>query len=171
MKDQALQEQLISLSERIYPMVYRLLKDEVRTQDAVQDIILKLWDHRSKLKDHPNIIGYAFLSARNHCLDLFKSNQSLPITVEESFEISNNLTGHEDLELKELIYSIEKILETVPKNQREVMIMRDLDGYEFEEIAAATQLPVEHIRVLLSRARKKVRNALLKIYSYEKARE
>jgi RNA polymerase sigma-70 factor (ECF subfamily) len=46
--------------------------------------------------------------------------------------------------------------------------MRDLDGYEFFEIAAATQLKIEHVRVLLSRARKQVSIKLGKIYSYER---
>ena len=47
------------------------------------------------------------------------------------------------------------------------MILRDLDGLEYDEIAEITKLNVEHIRVLLSRARKQVSAKLKKIYSYE----
>ena len=63
---------------------------------------------------------------------------------------------------------IKKIVKNLPEQQREVIMMRDLDGYEFIEIAAATQLKIEHVRVLLSRARKQVSIKLRKTYRYER---
>ena len=47
------------------------------------------------------------------------------------------------------------------------MVLYDIDGLEFEEIAAIVGLKIEHVRVLLSRARKIIREKLTKIYSYE----
>ena len=61
-----------------------------------------------------------------------------------------------------------KILEEIPEQQKEVFLMRDIDGYEFSEIAAALQIKVEHARVLLSRARKQIGLTLEKTYSYER---
>lgn len=61
-----------------------------------------------------------------------------------------------------------KILKEIPKQQKEVFLMRDIDGYEFTEIAAAMQIKVEHTRVLLSRARKHIGLTLEKTYSYER---
>ena len=46
--------------------------------------------------------------------------------------------------------------------------MRDLDGYEFTEIAAIMELKITNVRVLLSRARKTISIALEKTYSYER---
>lgn len=76
--------------------------------------------------------------------------------------------GQEQLEWKELNVIIKKIIKSFPKQQREIIVMRDLDGYEFIEIAAVTQLKIEHIRVLLSRARKQLSIKLEKIYSHER---
>ncbi len=171
MKDQTFQEQLISLSDTIYPMVYRLLNDESLACDAVQDVIIKLWDRRKQLSNHPNIVGYALLTARNHCLDKLKEKHPDQISIESTMMVKSNHSGHEGLELSELVQIIQVILEKVPENQREVMVMRDLDGYEFEEISAALDLPITHLRVLLSRARKTVRIELQKIYSYEQAKK
>lgn len=78
--------------------------------------------------------------------------------------------GHEQFEWKELNSIVGKILKKLPEQQREIIIMRDIDGYEFLEIAAALQLKVEHIRVLLSRARKQVSIELEKTYSYERGK-
>ena len=62
---------------------------------------------------------------------------------------------------------IGKLLMELPPPQREVMIMRDLDGLEYTEIAAIMELKPEHVRVLLSRARKYVSTKLKNVYSYE----
>jgi RNA polymerase sigma-70 factor (ECF subfamily) len=66
------------------------------------------------------------------------------------------------LEWKELNIIIEKILKNLPQQQREILLMRDLDGYEFIEIASATELKVEHVRVLLHSAAVKVKGFVQK---------
>jgi RNA polymerase sigma-70 factor (ECF subfamily) len=72
------------------------------------------------------------------------------------------------LEWKELNTAIKEILKKLPEQQTEVFMMRDLDGYKFSEIAAALEIKIEHVRVLLSRARKQISAALEKTYSYER---
>jgi len=70
--------------------------------------------------------------------------------------------------MEELNIIILKILEEIPEQQKEVFMMRDIDGYEFIEIAAAMQIKIEHTRVLLSRTRKQIGLTLEKTYSYER---
>ena len=65
-------DKVVSLSERIYPMVVRMLGNKESAEDAVQEIMIKLWDKRGNLKNHPNITGFVFLTARNYCLDILK---------------------------------------------------------------------------------------------------
>lgn len=159
---------VLSLSERLFPMVARMLGNIVNTEDAIQDIMMKLWIKRKQIEKHPNITGFVFLTARNYCLDLLKKKR---LEVEHStlqFKVSESENGQEQLELKELNSIIGKILEKLPLQQREIIIMRDIDCFELTEIAAITQLKVEHIRVLLSRARKQLRMELEKVYCYER---
>ena len=117
-----------------------------------------------------NITGLVFLTARNYCIDLMRKKRLEIDDAPFQMEILKSESGQEQLEWKELNTIIKKILKTLPEQQREVIMMRDLDGYEFIEIAASTQLKVEHIRVLLSRARKQVSIELEKTYSYERGR-
>ncbi len=160
---------VFSLSERLFPMVSRMLRNNANTEDAIQEIMMKLWLKRNQIDKHTNITGLVFLTARNYCIDLLRKknleidNSSLHL----EFLKSENQQGH--LEWKELNVIIQKIIEDLPKQQRDIIIMRDLDGYEFTEIAAAMELKVEHVRVLLSRARKQVSIKLKKIYGYERA--
>ncbi len=159
---------VLSLSDRLFPMVARMLGNHENAQDAVQVIMMKLWDKRKQLGKHPNIAGFVFLTARNYCMDILKKNH--PEMEDSEFMIhilESGKTGLEELEHKELNNLVKRIIKTLPKQQQEVIILRDLDGLEYTEICDITQLKVEHIRVLLSRARKTVSTELNKIYCYE----
>jgi len=157
---------VFSLSERLLPMVSRMLGNNASAEDAIQEIMMKLWLKRNKIEQHPNITGFVFLTARNYCIDILRKKKLEINDSSLQLELLKSEHEQEQLEWKELNIIIKKILKSLPKQQREVIMMRDLDGYEFIEIAAATQLKVEHVRVLLSRARKQVSIKLEKIYSY-----
>ena len=159
---------VFSLSERLLPMVSRMLGNSINAEDAIQEIMMKLWEKRNQIAKHPNITGFVFLTARNYCIDILRKKK---LEIDDSslqLELLKSEQGLEQLEWKELNAIIKNILKDLPKKQREIIIMRDLDGYEFIEIAAVTQLKIEHIRVLLSRARKQVGLKLKKTYQYER---
>ncbi len=146
-------------------MAARMLGNDEDAQDAVQEIMIKLWKCKKQLKEHPNLNGFVFLTARNHCLDrLKKKNPEQPYSVHQE-KIPQ---GYRDrFEYAELYSFIQEIIKQLPDNQKEVMVLYDIDGLEFEEIASIIGLKIEHVRVLLSRARKSIREKLTKIYSYE----
>ena len=163
-------QNVLSLSDRIFPMVARMLGNSADAKDAVQEIMIKLWDRRKQLGKHPNLTGFVFLTARNYCIDLLKKKKPELVSSDSQAAALEFDTGQGSFELKELTLIVEEILKKLPEQQKEIMMMRDIDGFEFDEIAAVTQLKVEHIRVLLSRARKQVRSELKNTYSYEQGR-
>lgn len=160
-------DKVLSLSDRIYSMASRLLENNENAEDAVQEIMIKLWDRRMKIGNHPNIPGFVILTARNHCIDLLKKKTPSIYSSDFQMSILSSETDQNEVEWTELTTIIEDILKEIPKQQREIMIMRDIDGFEFVEIAAFTELKVEHVRVLLSRARKHVSTKLKSIYKYD----
>jgi RNA polymerase sigma-70 factor (ECF subfamily) len=166
MNSKDFKQNILSLSNRIYPMVARIVGNDADAKDAIQEIMIKLWDKRKQIGNHPNLNALVFTTARNYCLDIVKKKRPKLVWHENQPVLEGN-TGLEQFELQELTSVVEQILEKLPQQQKEIMLMRDVDGYEFDEIAAALQLKVEHIRVLLSRARKQVRKELKNLYSYE----
>ncbi|MFB6317706.1 RNA polymerase sigma factor [Saccharicrinis sp. FJH54] len=161
-------QQVVSLSDRLYPMVARMLGNAETAEDAIQEIMIRLWDKRRQLKHHPNVPGFVFFTARNYCLDLLKKSNPVFEKAGEMHQSGwSENRGPADLEWKELNVLIQDVIKTLPDQQHEIITLRDLDGLEFKEIAGLTNLNVEHIRVLLSRARKQVALELKKIYSYE----
>lgn len=167
MSTKEFKDKVLSLSGRIFPMVARMLENHENAEDAVQEIMIKLWDRRKQIEKHPNITGFVLLTARNYCIDLLKKKTPKMDSSDLQLKVLISEAIDSQIEWQELIGIVESLLEELPEQQREVMMLRDIDGFEFAEIAAATNLKVEHVRVLLSRARKQVRVKLKNIYSYE----
>lgn len=156
---------IFSLPERIYPMVVRMLGNETDAKDAIQEIMIKLWNKRSKLAKHPNQSGFVFLTARNHCLDILKRKKLRLIDVRNNQNLATN--GHAAYEFQELVSIIEQILNKRPQEHKEILLMKDLDGMEYHEIAEITNINIKHLRVIVSRTRKFVKEELRKNFNYE----
>lgn len=170
MNEEDFRHKVFSLSERLFPMIARILGNSAEAEDAIQEIMIKLWGMRKQIGQHPNITGFVFLTARNYCIDLLKKKKLKIDDNTLQIKVLESENGHEKLERKELNIIINRILLKLPEQQRGILIMRDIDGYEFIEIAAVMQLKIEHIRVLLSRARKQVSKELEKAFCYERGR-
>ena len=166
MKTKDFEDKVLSLTDRIYPMVARMMGDKESAEDVVQEIMIKLWDQRLKIGQHPNIKGYVFLTTRNYCLDLLKKKKPNIDSSDFKLDLLASKTSEHDVEWKELNVIIKDLLKVLPAQQYEVMVMRDFDGLDYAEIATVMDLKVEHVRVLLSRARKKISTRLKKIYGY-----
>ena len=170
MNKEDFRRKVFSLSERIYPMVARMLGGHQNAEDAIQEIMLKLWNKRNEVEKNPNINGLVFLTARNYCIDVLRQQSLLVNDATPHLTIVKSTNENNDLEWQELNEIIKKILKKMPKQQKEVFILRDLDGLEFKEIAAALEIKIEHVRVLLSRARKFIGISLETTYDYERGK-
>ena len=167
MNSNIFKNKVLPFSNRIFPMAARILGDEEEALDAVQEIMIKLWTNRKQLDKHPNLAGFIFLTSRNYCLDRLRKRNSKQANQELIADVYTDNSVNDFNELSKIVH---QIINALPENQKEVISLRDIDGFEFEEIVALTELKIEHIRVLLSRARKYVRSRLEKIYSYESRR-
>ncbi|MBQ8607277.1 MAG: sigma-70 family RNA polymerase sigma factor, partial [Bacteroidaceae bacterium] len=108
---------------------------------------------------------------RNLSIDVLRSR---PI-IEEDLSLLGNLAIGEDngnaafqIEMKDAVEWVKKFLGLLPEKQKQIMMMRDMEEYSLEEIENATGLSAVHVRVLLSRARKKIREQINHIMSNEK---
>ena len=158
---------IIPYSRKLYPLVYRFLKDEEESKDALQEIMLRLWGKRFEFGKVANLDGYVSVMAKNHCLDLLKKKKPERITDESGHKILNLQSDGIDMEAKERLEHVHTIIENLPEKYREVLRMREIEGCSFDEIKNSLGLEVPNIRVVLSRARQMVKSELTKIYNYE----
>lgn len=163
-------EKIIPYSEKLYPMMFGILKNEEETRDALQDLMLKLWDKKAGLKKCSNLSAYIFTSARNYSFDLLKKKRPRVFGENDEYKILNIEENGIDHEKREKFEYVHKTINKLPEKSRIVIWLRDIEGFTFEEIKAITGYEITHIRVILSRARMKVKEEIEKIYDYENTR-
>ncbi|MBN2175050.1 MAG: sigma-70 family RNA polymerase sigma factor, partial [Bacteroidales bacterium] len=143
------------------------LVNYAEAEDTVQEVLLRLWTKRDKLHEYNSIEAFAMIITKNLCLDKLKSKKSKTDELTVINEQSTQDTPHTFMEISDTYENLNKLINQLPDQQRMIIQLRDIEGLEFEEIAEISGLNENTIRVNLSRARKKVREAMLKTYDYE----
>lgn len=168
MTAEAFKENILPLNRKLLGFANRFMKDLDDAKDIVQEIYVKLWNMRDDLDKYNSVEALAMRMTRNLCLDKIKLNKTVPLKafIKEEVANENNLKekiSEQNLAIKRVKYAIENLDEP----QKSIMQLRDIEGYEYDEIAQILNMNVNTIRVSLSRARKKVREDLInKYYSH-----
>lgn len=149
--------------QKLYRVAYRLLENEADAQDVVQDTYAKLWNKRTELEQIENGEAYAMMMLRNLCIDHLRSRSlkhQESIDVVEFRLMDEGESTQQRLENEEDLTRIERIIGTLPQQQQMVLKLRHWDDFSMEEIENATGLTAVNVRVMLSRARKRIKELI-----------
>ncbi|MCY1721246.1 sigma-70 family RNA polymerase sigma factor [Prolixibacteraceae bacterium Z1-6] len=171
MTTEEFKNKVIPFSRKLYPMLFRILKDEEETRDALQDLMVKLWNKRNDLNNCTNQPAYIVAMARNYSFDLVKKKRPAKIGKNEEYKVLNLVDEGANPEIKEKFECVHKVITELPEKYRTVIQLRDIDGFSFDEIKEITGFEVPNLRVILSRARQKVKEEVEKIYDYDKTKQ
>jgi RNA polymerase sigma-70 factor (family 1) len=158
---------VMPVKNKLYRLACRLLGNSEEAQDVVQEIFIRLWSKRETLSEYRSIEAFAMTMTKNLCLDKLKSPSSRKEIFDESREMPDHRTPYSETELSDTMKMIRLAMEALPEQQKMVIQLRDIEGCDFDEIAEVTGMSLNNVRVNLSRARKKIRDTLIKIHSYE----
>jgi RNA polymerase sigma-70 factor (ECF subfamily) len=159
--------EVLPISNKLLRMARQVLQNEEEAKDVLQDVFLKLWQKREELEKVDNLEAFAVRMIRNRCLDVIRSRRTVSMEVMKKNDKHEEDSSDTDyLENSEMSQLVKKIIGGLPELQRTVIQLRDIEQMEYEEIAESTDMNVNTIRVNLSRARKKVRDEILKIQNY-----
>ena len=144
--------------KRFYHTAFRLTGNTQDAEDLVQEAYAKLWNRRNELEGVENAEAYGVMLVKNLCFDWMRRNihDTDTCALEEVTLATDDSPGH-TTELHDEAEHAKSLINQLPNKQRRVMWLRDVNDCSFEEIEQATGLNATNIRVLLSRARKKIR--------------
>lgn len=146
----------VPLSGSLYRIAYSYLRSEADAKDAVQDTFVRLWNSRSRLDGIDSPEAYAMTLVRNICIDRLRAAARHPS--EEIGEMTGDDPPPESRYIdKERLRRVMKAMDELPDGERKAVRMRALEGKEYSQIALETGLSLQSLRVLLSRARKKLK--------------
>jgi RNA polymerase sigma factor (sigma-70 family) len=159
---------VMKISRKLYVQAYHFLGDQSASEDAVQEVFVKLWKIRDSLDSYNSVEALANTMTRNYCIDQIRKQRFIDKSGESAFGLflADEPSPHEVMERSEIWSIIGSIIDSLPEAYREVLRLRDIEGFSYEEITEKTRLNINTLRVNLSRGRKMVRDEFIK-YSNE----
>lgn len=152
-----------SVKDTVYRLALRILGDSDMAYDVVQDVYEKVWRARDAIvhSEHPK--AYVCRITHNLAIDRVRKRER-----ERNIGIDgcSATDGNKVADISDMAALTKRIIATLPPKQQLIMHMRDVEGYEFEEIAAIAECDATSVRMNLSRARKTVREELIKAMNY-----
>ena len=149
---------LLPLYPRLQRVALRLLGNAEDAEDMVQEVYMKLWNKRDALPDVQDVEAYCVTLTKNMCVDRLRNAEAEKADVDE---VPTMLAATDDVEVqverRDAVEQVQRIIGTLPENQQQVITLRDMEDCSFEEIAEQTGLTAVNVRMLLSRARKTIR--------------
>lgn len=161
---------LLPLKNKLFRLAFRLLNNREEAEDVVQEVYLKIWKLRSELGKYKSVEALMMTITRNMCLDKLKSKSNKFSTLNEDLHAGCTEDFMVKSEQNEKVEKVKMLMQTLPEQQKTIMHLRDVEGYDFEEILKITGYDLNYIRVNLSRARKKIRETLLNFQKHETER-
>ena len=146
-------------SDNLYRFVLKNSRDSDKAKDIVQDTFLKFWEKRDTV-DPLKIKAYLLTTAYHTLIDLVrreKKQGSLNEVSEEKYS-----TPFENFDLQTILH---QAIEKLPAAQKAVILLRDYEGYAYDEIAEITGMTESQVKVYIFRGRKFLKNYLVSVES------
>ncbi|KAA6306003.1 ECF RNA polymerase sigma factor SigE [termite gut metagenome] len=161
---------VLPLRNKLINYAQRLTGNDSDAEDAVQEVMLKLWNMREKLDEYQSVEALAMKVTHNLCMDMWRRKRmdTLPL---EQVHINGATNPEHLIEMKDEYRLIREIIESLPPLQQTIIQMKDVEEYETEEIMEITGYSSESVRSNLSRARKRVREVYLQTIQERKRRK
>ena len=148
--DKAFEVLLGRHQQKIYTSIYLFVKDDAKAQDIFQEVFIKIIDtlRRGKYNHEGKFSQWAMRIAYNLCVDNFRRNKRRPtLQTSEDFDIFDVLKSPERNVEQNLIRSqthdkVRKLVDLLPAEQREVVILRHYADMSFKEIAKLTNVSI-----------------------------
>lgn len=141
-------------SDRVFAYLVKNMQDSDSAKDVLQDSFVSLWNNREKVEKEKSK-SFLFTVAHNLMMNTFNYNKlrQQPIILEELME-------NRDFENKDFINYLTNLLTPIMK---ECLLLRDLEGFAYREIAQMMNITEENVKVNIFRARVKTRQYIMNL--------
>lgn len=153
----------------VYNLAYRILSDPDAAADATQDAFLSAFKAMRKFRGG-SFKSWLLRIVTNACYDQLRVKQrrptssldDLPVEIDHTFYLRDPASlPDEEVERQELYRAIQAGISTLPAEQRVVLVLSDIQGLSYNEIADVSGLSLGTVKSRLSRGRAKLRDYLL----------
>jgi RNA polymerase sigma-70 factor, ECF subfamily len=163
MSVEAFKQHILPMKDKLYRFALHLLQNVQEAEDAVQDVMAGVWARRTEWPQWNNIPAYCMTATRNNCLDRLRRRRTLTVEPEKAARISSpDKDPYEQVTNKEIIQRIRRCMDTLPPNQQQVIRLREMEGFSYNEIAEVLDMTLDQVKINLFRGRNAIRKTIAK---------
>ena len=183
-EDAAYDELVRTYSASIFHVAYRMLGDTAEASDVVQDIFLKVFRNIGVFKGEASLKTWIFKIAFSEILNRLRwwkrrrRYATMSLDDQENgngtgpahFVASSSPTPEEVLQSKEQEGAIQEALAKLSKDHRSIIVLRDIEGFSYSEIADVLEVSIGTVKSRLARARGDLKKSLMRYLSVRRLR-
>lgn len=143
-------------ADNVYRFILKNLRHEEDAQDVVQSAFEKMWKNRENIVA-ATAKAYLFTVAHNQMIDHLRKVKR--ISLKEEFNEQDKVMDQQQQDLKKILG---EALNRLNETQRSLVMLKDYEGYSYEEIGKIMGLSESQVKVYLHRARVQLKNFLVK---------
>ncbi len=159
--------------QRVFSYCLYYMGDQMLAEDAFQEVFSRVYTHRDQLRETKALKSWLLLITRSVCLNSLRTSKFTPDfvsisksdepdtlgdTIESAAQPLDNLVADDMLRVA---------LARIAPIYREAFLLREFEGYEYDEIARKTETTEMNVKVRITRAKKQLRILLAPYYKYE----
>ena len=146
----------------IISVIQKMVNSWDTARDLTQDTFLKLWDYRNKINYDKPLFTLLYKIAINISIDYLRKKRPEPSHLYLEIPTSSS----ENIGFNEVYQLVLSCSEKLKPKQKTVFILRDIEGFSFEEIKTIMDIPIPNIRSNLHLARKNIKNYMESVYQF-----
>ncbi|MFT5144970.1 MAG: RNA polymerase sigma factor (sigma-70 family) [Rhodothermales bacterium] len=163
---------VIRHQHRVFGYALRLLGDRDLAKDAVQDSMLRMWKHKETV-EMDGAISWLLRVTHNACIDMLRRRKLENRLFEGNADTERLGTAEwspaKVAESKDLMGHLQQAIDQLKEPYRSIVILREVEDFQYDEICGALDLPMSTVKVYLHRGRKMLRKTLGEVLHIENA--
>lgn len=150
-------------SKRLYLFVFGIIKSKKDAEDVVQEVFVKIWENRSKIKQYLSFQSYLFTIAHNTTISLLRNKMKDDKFIENIKLLQYSEKGDSvqaEIEFNELNKKLQTSLNSLPERQRQVYLLSREEGLSYKQIAEKLEISINTVENQMVKALKFLRERL-----------
>ena len=157
---------VLPYKNKLFRYALRIVGSEMEAEDVVQEVLIKVWKKKKELESIENKEAWCMTVTRNLALDKLRRRKMILDDVDNHRDISDHaMSPYRSLQSEDTMNIIRNAINQLPESQQQVIHLREVEGYTYQEIAEITGYSLDKVKVYLHRARIALRHKLTSIYA------
>ncbi|HZN53991.1 MAG TPA: RNA polymerase sigma factor [Candidatus Polarisedimenticolaceae bacterium] len=151
--------------DRVHSYARHILRDAEDAKDVAQECLVRLWRHRERIEPGPACRNWLLRTAHNLCIDRLRRRHAQHEVPGDDMasDPPDARPGPERLAQSSLsLRALERALMSLPERERAIVLLREVEGLAYDEIASLLGLNMGTLKATLHRTRERLRHALIR---------